>query len=95
MVGLAKVVKEAYPDDTARDPESDYYDPKATDEDPRWYMVDIEYVAHLPEFVPLADLKAADGLDDMVVTKRSRLSVQPVEPDEYEIVCAMGGRDDA
>ena len=95
VAGLAKVVKEAYPDHTARDPDGDYYDPKATDDDPRWYMVDIEYVARLRDFVSLAELKAADGLDDMVVTKRSRLSVQPVEPEEYEIVRAMGGRDDA
>jgi len=95
VVGVARVVEEAYPDHTARDPDGDYYDPKATDDDPRWYMVDIEYVAHFPEFVPLAALKAADGLEDMVVTRRSRLSVQPVEPGEYRIVCAMGGRGDA
>lgn len=95
VAGLASVVKEAYPDHTARDPDSDYHDPRATDDDPRWYMVDIEYVAHLPEFVPLADLKAADELGDMVVTRRSRLSVQPVKPDEYDVVCAMGGWGDA
>ena len=94
VVGVAKVAAEAYPDHTARDPDGDYYDPKATDEDPRWYMVDIEYVEHLPEIVPLADLKAADGLEDMVVTKRSRLSVQPVKPEEFAIVCALGGKDD-
>lgn len=92
VAGLAKVVRAAYPDHTARDPDSHYYDPKATDDDPRWFMVDIEYSAHLPEFVSLTDLKSAGGLEDMVVTKRSRLSVQPVKPEEYETVCAMGGR---
>lgn len=95
VAGLAKVVKEAYPDPTARDPDSDYYDEKATEEDPRWYMVDIAFVAQLPEFVPLSEIKEADGLDDMVLTKRSRLSVQPVEPEEYRIVCGMGGRDES
>jgi predicted RNA-binding protein with PUA-like domain len=93
VVGLARVVKEAYPDPSARDPESHYYDEKATEEDPRWYMVDIEFVERLPQFVPLADLKDAEGLDDMVVTKRSRLSVQPVTPREFDIVCRMGGKD--
>ena len=92
VAGLARVVRAAYPDPTARDPDGDYYDPKATDDEPRWYMVDIEYVAHLPELVPLADLKAAEGLEDMVVTKRSRLSVQPVAPAECDIVLAMPGR---
>lgn len=91
VVGLARVVREAYPDHTARDPDSPYHDPKATEDDPRWYMVDIEYVDTLPEPVPLADLKSAEGLEDMVVTQRSRLSVQPVEPDEFEIVVGMGG----
>lgn len=94
VAGLARVAGEAYPDPTARDPDSEYFDPKASDVDPRWYMVDVEYVAHLPELVPLTDLKAADGLEDMVVTKRSRLSVQPVEPEEYAIVLTMGGRYD-
>lgn len=93
VVGLARVVKEAYPDPSAQDPDSDYYDEKATPEDPRWYMVDIEFVDRLPEFVPLAALKDAKGLEDMVVTKRSRLSVQPVRPEEYEIVCRLGGKD--
>lgn len=40
VVGMAKVVRTGYPDHTARDPQSNYYDPKATEEDPRWYMVD-------------------------------------------------------
>lgn len=93
VVGLARVVKEAYPDPSARDPESHYYDEKASPDDPRWYMVDIEYVERLPEFVPLAELKEAEGLAEMVVTRRSRLSVQPVTPEEYEIVCRMGGKD--
>lgn len=94
VAGLARVVREAYPDPTARDPESAYYDPKASEADPRWYMVDIEFVERLPRLVPLADIKAAEGLADMVVTKRSRLSVQPVTDEEYRIVCAMGGKGD-
>jgi predicted RNA-binding protein with PUA-like domain len=91
VAGLARVAKEAYPDDSARDPKGHYYDPKASDEDPRWYRVDIEFVGRLREFVPLADMREAPGLEEMVVTKRSRLSVQPVEPSEYEIVCRLGG----
>lgn len=92
VAGLATVVREAYPDPTARDADSHYYDPKATEEDPRWYMVDIEFVDRLPRFVPLADLKEASGLEDMVVTKRSRLSVQPVTEEEYREVLRLGGK---
>src|SRR5690606_17593040 len=44
VAGLAKIARAAYPDPTALDPDSHYYDPKATKEDPRWVMVDIEFV---------------------------------------------------
>lgn len=95
VVGLARVVREAYPDPSARDEGSKYYDPKASDEDPRWYMVDIEFEDRLPEFVPLDALKSAAALEDMVVTKRSRLSVQPVTTEEFDVVCRLGGREGA
>lgn len=91
VAGLAVVAREAYPDPSARDSQGHYYDPKASDDDPRWYMVDLEFVGRLREFVPLGDLKEAPGLENMVVTKRGRLSVQPVAPAEYTVVCRLGG----
>jgi predicted RNA-binding protein with PUA-like domain len=90
VVGIARVVREGYPDHTARDPESRYFDPKASDEDPRWYMVDIEFVEAFPEPVPLATLRETPGLEKMLVTTKSRLSVQPVTKDEFEIVRRLG-----
>ncbi len=89
VVGVAEVVNEGYPDHTARDPDSDYYDEKATEDDPRWYMVDIEFVRKLPRKVPLAEIKDEETLDHMVLVNRSRLSVQPVEEDEFERVLEM------
>ncbi|MFO7892727.1 MAG: EVE domain-containing protein [Longimicrobiales bacterium] len=89
VVGVAEVVKEGYPDPTARDPDSDYYDEKATEEDPRWYMVDIAFVRKLPRMVTLHEMKDEAALEDMVVTGRSRLSVQPVEEEHFEHVLAM------
>jgi predicted RNA-binding protein with PUA-like domain len=89
VVGVAEVSREGYPDHTALDPDSSYYDEKATEEDPRWYMVDIRFVRKLPRQVPLAELKADAALDDMVVTSRSRLSVQPVEEEHFEHVLEM------
>lgn len=90
VAGLAKVVRAGYPDPSALDPKSHYHDPKASADDPRWYMIDIEFVERFPELVPLATLKETPGLEDMVVTKRSRLSVQPVKDGEYEIVVRLG-----
>jgi predicted RNA-binding protein with PUA-like domain len=92
VAGTAEVVRDGYPDSTARDPSSDYYDPKASDDDPRWFMVDIEFRERFPTFVPLSELKATKGLETMVVTTKSRLSVQPVTAEEYEIVTGLGRR---
>ena len=91
VVGLARIVREGYPDHTAFDPGDKHYDPKTGPSNPRWFMVDIEFVAGFDEIVPLEALKAEPGLEEMVVTKRSRLSVQPVTAGEFEVVRKMGG----
>ncbi|MFQ5529129.1 MAG: EVE domain-containing protein [Gemmatimonadota bacterium] len=90
VVGEARVTREAYPDYFAQDPDSRYFDEKATPDDPRWFMVDVAFVRKLPSPVALDALKSATGLENMVVTKRSRLSVQPVTPAEFDIVCTLG-----
>lgn len=89
VVGVAEVSREAYPDHTAQDPESDYYDDKASPDDPRWFMVDVRFVRALPRTVSLAEMKADPALDDMVVTGRSRLSVQPVERKHFDHVVGL------
>lgn len=89
VAGLAKVVRAAYPDPSARDPKSRYFDPKASEEDPRWFMVDIEFVEKFPRFVPLEELKSTSALEGMLVTTKSRLSVQPVDETHFEIVRQM------
>jgi predicted RNA-binding protein with PUA-like domain len=92
VAGIAKVCKEAYPDFTAQDTNSNYYDPKATPDNPRWMMVDIEPVLPLPEIVPLPDMRANPTLDGMPLLQRfSRLSVQSVDEKHFDIVCSMGG----
>ena len=90
VAGLARIARGGYPDPSARDPASHYYDEKATEEDPRWLMVDIEFVEKLPRIVTLDDIRAAPGLEKMLVINKSRLSVQPVTDQEYEIVVRLG-----
>ncbi len=89
VAGVARICRAAYPDPTARDPESHYFDAKASDEDPRWFTVDLEFDERFPRVVSLDELKRAPGLEEMVVTTRSRLSVQPVIPEEFEVVLRM------
>jgi predicted RNA-binding protein with PUA-like domain len=90
VAGIARVVREGYPDPTARDEASDYYDPKASDDDPRWFMVDIVFEEKFDRFLPLDELKETPGLEDMVLLKRSRLSVQPVGEREFRIIRELG-----
>ena len=93
VVGLAKVCRKAYPDFTQFDEDHKYYDPKASEDNPRWYMVDVEFVEKFPQTISLEALKETPGLEDMVVTRKgSRLSVQPVLPDEYKLVVKLGRR---
>lgn len=95
VVGVAEVVKEAYPDHTAWDPDSHYFDPKSTPEEPRWFMVDIRFVHKFPRMVSIDELKEYPELSDMVLLNRSRLSVQPVTPDQYDFVVGLADRDPA
>lgn len=90
VAGIARVTRAGSPDPTARDPRSPYHDPKATEQDPRWYLVEVEFVERFPELLPLSALRDAPGLEQMLVINRSRLSVQPVTEQEFEIVVGLG-----
>jgi len=79
-------IAEAYPDPYQWDRKSKYYDAKSAKENPRWSTVDVEFVERLPAMVSLDTMKTAKGLEEMVVIKRGRLSVQPVTAMEFEIV---------
>jgi predicted RNA-binding protein with PUA-like domain len=89
IVGTATVVKTAYPDPTQFDPESAYYDPKSTPENPRWVSVDIQLTRVFPRLIPLAELKAQPQLQDMVLIKQARLSTQPVTPAEWKTILEL------
>lgn len=90
VAGLAVVVSAGYPDPSAQDPRSAHYDPKATPEDPRWYQIDVAFEERFARFVPLAELAGTMGLESMLVHRKSRLSIQPVTPEEFRIVVALG-----
>jgi len=89
VAGIARVSRAGYPDPTARDPESPYFDPKAGDDDPRWYMVDLEFVEAFPAVVPLDVLRRTPRLEKMPLVNKSRLSVQPVTEEEFAIVVEL------
>lgn len=87
VAGIAKVVREAYPDHFQFDLESDYYDPKSDPDNPRWIMVDIEFVRKTARVIPLSVMKAMPELENMPLVKRgNRLSIMPVTEDEWEAI---------
>ena len=92
MAGVARVCREGYPDHTAQDPNSKYFDPKASPDNPRWMMVDIEPIEAMESIVTLPDMKANPALEGMpLLAKGSRLSVQSVPEEHFSIVRKMGG----
>jgi len=87
IAGIAKVVKESYPDPTQFDKKSKYFDPKATEDNPRWFLIDIKWVKTFEEIIPLSLLKESKELKNMyLVQKGSRLSVQPVREKEFDFI---------
>lgn len=90
IAGIVEIVKAGYPDFTAFDPESKYYDPKSDHENPRWFMVDVRYVKKFKHMITLEDLKNNPRLKNMLVTRRgSRLSITPVTEKEWKIILEM------
>jgi predicted RNA-binding protein with PUA-like domain len=90
-VGLASVVGVAQPDDTQFDSKSEFFDPKATRDKPRWFCPDIGFVKKFPTMVSLESLrqnKALEGL--LLLQKGSRLSVIPVSERHFRLIVEMG-----
>jgi predicted RNA-binding protein with PUA-like domain len=95
IVGIARVVRSGYPDHTALDPHSEHFDPKASENRPIWYMVDVQYIAALPHPLTRDDLRRHPVLAGMgVLRKGNRLSVQPVSADEWRTILEVGGLED-
>ncbi|MCH9684330.1 MAG: EVE domain-containing protein [Deltaproteobacteria bacterium] len=91
VVGLCRIAKTAHPDPSQFDSCSRYHDPKSTEDEPRWSMVEVQYVSHLPRIVTLDEIKAEPALSEMVLVRRARLSVQPVTVAQFEHIVAMSG----
>jgi predicted RNA-binding protein with PUA-like domain len=91
VAGIAKVSSLPYPDETQFDPKSEYFDPKATKENSRWFLVDVQYESDLKIFVSLDELKRHKKLEGMrLLQKGNRLSILPVTHEEFEFIKRLG-----
>ena len=92
VAGIAKVIRAGYPDPFAFQEGHKYFDPKSDPKAPRWYVVDVGFVRRFPRIIGLPELRETPGLEDMMLLRKgSRLSVQPVTPQEWNIILSLAG----
>ena len=92
IAGLATVASPAYPDETQFDPESHYHDPKATREQPRWFLVDVAFERKLRRLIPLSEIREhSDALGEgfALTARGSRLSVFPVTAAQWKLLLSL------
>jgi len=86
IAGIALVSSTAYPDATQFDRTSKYFDPKATQETPRWFNVDVQLVRKIP-LIPIKELRRHPELERMRTLQRgNRLSITPLDPAEWKFI---------
>ncbi len=91
IAGIAEIVKEGYPDPSAFDQKDIHYDPKSKKEKPAWFVVEIRFVKKFKRLIPLDEIRKAARLQDMVLLRSGRLSVQPVSASEWKTVLSLAG----
>jgi len=91
IVGYCEVLNEGYPDHTQFDSKNNHFDPKSTEDNPTWFMVDIKLVKEFKSIVTLDSIKANSKLKEMKLIQRGqRLSVMPVTKAEWDEILKMG-----
>ena len=89
VVGIAEIITNAYPDPTQFDEHSPYHDAKSTKDNPRWFCVDIQLHKKFAHPVELTHIKHNPKLENMVLLKQGRLSIQPVQEAEFNEIKKM------
>lgn len=90
IAGIGSILRTAYPDPSALDPDSPYHDARASEANNPWSAVDVGFVEVFPQVLTLSRLKTEAALAQMpLVQKGSRLSVMPVSEAEWQAILAM------
>lgn len=91
IVGIVKIASEAYPDETAFDPNDRHYDPKSDPNQPRWYLVDVQLVRKLKRTIALSELKThRQALGRLPLLRRgNRLSIMPVSREQWDFILSL------
>ncbi|WP_201577943.1 EVE domain-containing protein [Psychrobacter immobilis] len=96
IAGIMTVSQAGYPDPTQFHPEHRHYDPIATEEEPRWYMVDVTFEQAFIEVLPLLELKFLPALEDSLLLRKGcqQLTVIPLEPKHWHAIIEMSDKMD-
>ena len=91
VAGIVTISKAGYPDTTQFHPEHRHYDPKATEENPRWYMVDVSFQQAFSDILPLSELKFLPALEDCLLLRKGceQLTIIPLEPKHWYTILGM------
>jgi len=90
IVGIAEIVREAYPDFTAFDPDDKHFDPKSDPDKPTWFMVDVRFVRKFKHTISLRELKAMPELAELALVRRgNRLSIMPMTAEQWQLIIAL------
>ncbi|MDJ0749903.1 MAG: EVE domain-containing protein [Woeseiaceae bacterium] len=90
IVGIMRVASEPYPDPTQFDKKAKYYDAKSSKDNPRWCLVDVEFVRKLDRKITLTEIKASKGLDGLILTRKgNRLSIMPIEKKHWNKLLSL------
>jgi predicted RNA-binding protein with PUA-like domain len=92
IAGIVEILGSGYPDPSAWDPRSEYYDAKSPENKPLWYTVDVRLKQRVEPLIPLATLRehADDKLDGMLLLRRgNRLSITPVDAKHWKFITSL------
>ncbi len=90
IVGISRVCSEPYPDPVQFDKTSRYFDPKSSKDNPRWILVDVEFVRKFDRAITLTELREQPGLDGMILMRRgNRLSIMPVSDEHWDLILTL------
>ena len=90
IVGLMEIASEAYPDHTAFDSKEKYFDAKSDPDNPRWLMLDVNYIRHTKRNITLSELRDHSSIKEMrLLQKGNRLSVIPMTKKEWEYILGL------
>ena len=90
IAGIMEIVSEAYPDQSAFDPNEKHYDSKSNPDKPTWLLVDVKFVKKFKRIITLQELRAEPLLEEMwILRPGSRLSITPVSKTEWDTILAL------